>query len=121
LRNCVCCDMEITVSLIDEIPVFHLAGRLDVTTAPLLEERLKPLLESTGQKILFACSELSYVSSAGLRVFISTLRHLSAGGGGIAFAELKPPVTELFHLAGLGHLFLIEPNLEAAAARLRSS
>jgi len=112
--------MEITVSVVEEIPVFHLSGRLDVTTAPLLEERLEPLLEETGQKILFDCSELNYVSSAGLRVFISTLRHLSANGGGIAFASLMPPVKELFHLAGLENLFLIEGNLDAAVERLRN-
>jgi anti-anti-sigma factor len=108
--------MEITLSLVNNIPVLHLSGRLDVATSPLLEERLQPLLAVTGQRIIFSCTDLNYVSSAGLRVFISTLRCLRANGGSIAFASLTKPVRELFRLAGLENLFLIEPTIETAAA-----
>ena len=110
--------MEITLSLVGDIPVFRLEGRLDVTTSSLLEERLKPLLKENKQRVVFDCSDLSYVSSAGLRVFISTLRNLSAKGGGIAFANLTPPVKDLFHLAGLENLFLVENTVSAAISRL---
>jgi anti-anti-sigma factor len=111
--------MEITLSVAGEIPVFHLKGRLDVSTSPLLEERLKPLLSVQGQKVIFDCDELTYVSSAGLRVFIATLRHLAAQEGGVSFAKLTPSVRELFHLAGLDNLFIIESSVEEAAARLQ--
>ena len=110
--------MEIALSFLGEIPVFHLAGRLDVTTSPLLEDRLLPLLSVHGQRVLFDCSELTYVSSAGLRVFISTQRALSTQNGGVAFASLTNPVRELFHLAGLDQLFVIEPTLPEAAAKI---
>lgn len=110
--------MEITLSLADGIPVFALAGRLDVATSPVLEERLAPLYEASGSKLIMDCSALSYVSSAGLRVFLMCQRHLSAAGGGLAFASLGTPVRELFHLAGLEDLFFIEETPEAAAARL---
>jgi len=107
--------MEIILSLHDDIPVFHLSGRLDVTTSSLLEERLKPLLTMTHQRVVFDCASLMYVSSAGLRVFISSLRHLSSLGGDIAFASLTPSVKELFHLAGLENLFKIAVSVDEAA------
>ncbi len=110
--------MEITLSLSGTIPIFHLAGRLNVTTAPHLEDRLKPLLEAPDQQIVFDCAGLTYVSSAGLRVFIATFRHLSMHGGGMAFASLTQSVSELFRLAGLDGLFMIENSVEGAAARL---
>jgi len=110
--------MEITLSLVGDIPVFHLAGRLDVTTSPLLEDRLKPMLLLENQRVVFDCVELNYISSAGLRVFISTLRNFRAKGGGLAFASLTPPVKDLFHLAGLQNLFLVEETLSAAVSRL---
>jgi anti-anti-sigma factor len=99
--------MDITLSFLGKVPVFHLAGRLDVTTSPLLEDRVKPLLSIEGQRVIFDCSGLTYVSSAGLRVFISTLRTLSSQGGGVTFAALTDPVRDLFHLAGLDNLFVI--------------
>ena len=110
--------MEITLSLVGEIPVYHLSGRLDVATSPILEERLKPLIAGEGKKLVFDCSGLAYVSSAGLRVFLSTQRHLLAKGGGIAFAALSQPVRDLFQLAGLEQIFLIESTPAEAAARL---
>ena len=110
--------MEITLSLARGIPVFSLAGRLDVVTCPVLEERLAPLYEAAGSRLIMECSSLTYVSSAGLRVFLLCQRHLGAGGGGVAFASLGKPVRELFHLAGLEDLFIIEETTEAAAGRL---
>lgn len=114
--------MEISLTLAGTIPVFHLSGRLDVATSPLLEERIQTILEGNeaSSRIVFDCSELSYVSSAGLRVFIFAQRQLSGHGGGVAFASLSKPVRDLFHLAGLEDLFIIEPSVAEAAARLGS-
>ncbi len=117
--SCLVWVMEITLSFVREVPIFHLAGRLDVTTSPLLEDRLKPLLCMPGQRVVFDCEGLIYVSSAGLRVFISTQRTLSNHGGGVSFAALTQPVKELFRLAGLETLFPIEPSLEEAISRLQ--
>ncbi|MFZ4717304.1 MAG: STAS domain-containing protein [Chthoniobacterales bacterium] len=110
--------MDITLSVAGGIPVFHLGGRLDVTTCHLVEERLRPLLTEEGRWVVFSCSDLSYVSSAGLRVFISTQRQLKARGGGVAFSSLSAPVRDLFTLAGLDSLFVIEDSLQAAVVRL---
>ena len=111
--------MEITLSFVGEVPIFHLEGRLDVTTSPQLEDRLMPLLCVPGQRLVFDCESLSYVSSAGLRVFISTLRTLSNHGGGVSFAALTQPVKELFRLAGLENLFPIESSVAEAISRLQ--
>jgi anti-anti-sigma factor len=110
--------MEITLSLSGTTPVFHLIGRLNVTTAPHLEDRLKPLLQVSNQQVIFDCAGLSYVSSAGLRVFLATFRHLSTHGGGVAFASLTQPVNELFRLAGLENLLTITNSVEEAVVQL---
>jgi len=110
--------MEVSLSLVGPIPVFSLSGRLDAISSPFLEERLKPLLKEAGKRLVFDCDGLTYVSSAGLRVFLSCQRHLQAHGGAVAFAALSLPVKELFNLAGLQDLFVIEPTVEQAAARL---
>jgi anti-anti-sigma factor len=110
--------MDITLSLVGEIPVFRLCGRLDASTSSLLEERLRLLTSDRSNRVVIDCAELSYVSSAGLRVFLSLLRNLSSVGGGVAFASLSDPVQQLFHLAGLEEFFIIAPSPELAAARL---
>lgn len=104
--------------MVRELPLLHLFGRLDALSAPLLEERLKPLLEPSAQRVIVDCSGVDYVSSAGLRVFLSTQRHLVLHGGGMAFCSLSPAVSELFSLSGLDSLFLIEATPEEAAVTL---
>lgn len=110
--------MEISLTMVGAIPVFHITGRLDVLSAPQLEERLTPLKEESCLGAVFDCEGLDYVSSAGLRVFLTSLRLLKAKGGGLVFTHLGPAVKDLFHLAGLSELFVEEPSVEAAAARL---
>ena len=54
-----------------------LRGRLDTETAPILDERLGPLLASpTVTAALFDLAGLEYIGSAGLRVFVRTRRTL---------------------------------------------
>lgn len=112
--------MDITLGLSGEIPVFALAGRLDAVSAPELEERLGPLLGDSGggNRAVFDCSALTYVSSAGLRVFLLTQRTLGARGGGAAFASLSDSVRDLFLLAGLDAVLPIASSVDEAAARL---
>ena len=112
--------MQINLSLLGDVPVFHLAGRLDASTAPVIEERLGLLLEEGGKQVVFACDDLDYVSRAGLRVFIITLKATKTRGGGMAVAGLQNPVRELFHLAGLEELFVLAPTPHEAAAGLKS-
>jgi anti-anti-sigma factor len=110
--------MEISLSMTDGIPVYHLTGRLDILSSPQLEERLTPLAEEQCRGVVFDCAGLMYVSSAGLRVFLTSQRLLKAKGGGIVFTHLNPAVKDLFSLSGLADLFIEEPSVEAAAARL---
>jgi anti-anti-sigma factor len=112
--------MEITLSMIRDLPLLRPSGRLDALSAPLLEERLKPMMVAEGQRLIFDCSALDYVSSAGLRVFLSTQRHLALHGGGLAFCCLSPVVAELFALSGLDSHFLTGATPGEAADRLLS-
>ena len=113
-------EMEITLGMSGTVPVFSLSGRLDSITSPILEERLKPLLDDPAgaRHLILDGAWLSYVSSAGLRVFLMAQRQLATRGGRVAFAALTSQVLDLFQLAGLQELFVIETTVDAAAARL---
>jgi anti-anti-sigma factor len=115
--------MEISLGLSGSVPILSLSGRLDSLSSQLLEERVQPLLDGTqtdhvGYRLVVDCSGLSYVSSAGLRVFLLIQRQLVAKGGGVVFASLSKPVLDLFQLAGLHNIFVIEETVSAAAERL---
>ena len=76
-----------------------LRGRLDTETAPTLEDRLRPLLESPGvTAALFDLAGLEYVGSAGIRVLVKTRKTLESRGGGVAVAHLQPSVRQVFDI-----------------------
>ncbi len=70
-----------------------LHGRLDTQTAPILDDRLGPLLESASvTALLFDLAGLEYIGSAGIRVLARARKVLDARGGGLAVARLQPMV-----------------------------
>jgi anti-anti-sigma factor len=76
-----------------------LRGRLDTETAPALEERLRPLLESPDvTAALFDLGGLEYVGSAGIRILVKVRKTLESRGGGVAVAHLQPSVRQVFDI-----------------------
>ncbi len=110
--------MEITASNQNDITVLALQGRLDGIASPQLEQRLDALLAGGARKVVFDCTALTYVSSAGLRVFLSGAKKLKSAGGRTAFAALTPAVHEVFELSGFHEVLAVHPSAADATASL---
>ena len=98
------------------IQLIELPARVDVSSAPLLEDLCQGLLESGQFKIICDFSRNEYVSSAGLRVFLSTLKRTRKSGGDAVLCCLKPGILEIFDMTGFTSLFKIVDSIEAALA-----
>jgi len=81
-------------------------GRLDTTTAPQLEEMLKTSLDGVAQLAL-DFSELAYVSSAGLRVILSTQKLMSKKGK-LVVKNVQETVRDVFEVTGFTGILTIE-------------
>ncbi len=81
-------------------------GRLDTTTAPELD---KLLIESTEgiEKLILDISGLEYVSSAGLRVFLSAHKRMAVAGEMIVRGA-NEVVAEIFDITGFSDILTIE-------------
>ena len=60
--------------------VVSLNGRLDGMTAPDLEARVSAIVERGDVRLVLECSQMGYVSSAGLRVLLVSARKCQQGG-----------------------------------------
>ena len=110
--------MVITESTSNSVTVLSLNGRLDGLTSGTLERRTSDLLAAGTRKLVFDCSQLIYVSSAGLRVFLSSAKKYQTAGGAVAFAALTPAVREAFDLSGFNDILVVQPTAAAAVAKL---
>ena len=65
--------MKTTIKEQDGNLVVLLEGRLDTATAPQVEKDLTSLNDNNGQDIILDCTELTYISSSGLRLFLGMM------------------------------------------------
>ena len=83
-----------------------LDGRLDTTTAPQLEEELKGSLDDV-EKLTFDFEKLQYISSAGLRVLLSSQKTMNKQGT-MVVKNCSEDILEIFEITGFVDILTIE-------------
>ncbi len=101
------------------LSVLALAGYLDAHTAPEFEKAVQNEFEAGRVKLVVECSRLTYISSAGLGVFMSFIEEIRSAGGDIKICALDPKVFQVFDILGFSALFDILPDLPAAVQRFQ--
>ncbi len=97
--------------------VLSLEGYLDAHTAPEFEKAVETEYEAGRVRLVVECSRLTYISSAGLGVFMSFIDEIRGAGGDIKICGLAPKVFQVFDILGFSALFDIVPDLPAAVQR----
>lgn len=98
--------MQTTIMQEQGVTHVMIQGRLDTTTAPQLEQVVASLQEVT--VLCFDCQQMEYISSAGLRVILTTHKQLAARGGRLSLRGLNPEVQAVFDLTGFSKILTIE-------------
>ena len=96
------------------VSVIDLMGYLDAHTAPDLENAFQKLLNEKKFNIVVNCKDLSYISSAGLGVFMAFIEDVRKNQGDIKLTNMSPKVYNVFDLLGFPILYEIyKDELEA--------
>ncbi len=95
------------------ITTAHLGGQVDSVVATDLENRVTALLNRGTQNLLLDCSELTYINSAGLRVFLLAAKQLQHRGV-LAICSLTPAVRLVFETIGFDRILTIYPDRDTA-------
>lgn len=82
-----------------------ITGRLDTTTAPTLEEDLKPALDGV-EELVLDFAGLEYISSAGLRVLLSVQKIMNKQGS-MKICNVIPEIMEVFDITGFTDILTI--------------
>ena len=108
--------LPITVQDYKRVSVMAVSGRVDSATAPDLENALKKLVETEKTQIVLDLKSVEYMSSAGLRAMVSTLKAVKRLNGDLRLASPSPRVEEVLRLAGLTSIFSIFASRDEAVA-----
>lgn len=98
--------MTINVEKNNEAITLKITGRLDTTTAPILEKTINELPEETKDLVL-DMNALEYVSSAGLRVLLGAQKKMNKVGT-MKLIGVCDAVMEVFEMTGFADILVIE-------------
>jgi anti-anti-sigma factor len=108
----------VEVETVGEVTLVTLPTRVDTTSAGGVEAEFKGLLEQGARRLVADFGGNEYVSSAGLRVFLSVLKALERDGGRMVLCSMQPFVADVFEISGFSGLFTIVPTRDEALAAL---
>ena len=97
--------IKINVVEQDGYKVAILDGRLETPATPEAEKALSPLLHCDDKDIILDCTELTYIASSGLRIFLEILKNAKAHEHHVYIKNISKNIKEAFVLTGFIDLF----------------
>ena len=101
-------DFDIKQQELEKCVLFILDGRIDGNTAPAFELAVRRAQDNGHHKLVLNMAGVSYISSSGLRIIISSSKEARKHrGGDLRLAGLSERIADVMDLAGLTPLFQI--------------
>ena len=100
--------LNIEKTVQDDVINIALSGRLDTHTCVELQKELEPVWEAGELNIVMDLSELQYVSSAGLRVFLMSEKKCRANEKTMTLTGVSQTIREIFDIVGFSGILTIE-------------
>lgn len=97
--------LELEVQSLKKVDVVKIKGRIDSTNVGEFENALNTLQQQGRHCLVLDMSELSYMSSAGLRTMVSALKTAKNKGGNVAVAAPNQNMIDTLKLVGFHILF----------------
>ena len=99
--------MKVTINKQNEKTFVTLDGRIDSTNADEFQCDIAPLMEGDNPDIDIDCTDMTYTSSQGLRVFLLLEKSVLARNGKMVMRNMNPRVKEVFDITGFSNIITI--------------
>ena len=100
--------MEVTINRQDDKTIVVFAGRLDTPSSLEVSNALEPVVADAKGTIVLDCKDLEYISSSGLRIFLTVRKAAAAQGGSVIVKGMRDAIRNIFMMTGFLNLFQIE-------------
>jgi len=101
-------NLEINVTEVSGGNIAYVSGEVDVYTASKLKEILNPLAEQQNKKLVVDLTDVNYIDSTGLGIFIGVLKTSEKSSSSLKLKGLNDRVKRLFEITGLNEVIDIE-------------
>ena len=100
--------MEVIINKENHEVTARLIGRLDTPASQDIAADVQSLIEDAGNTIILDCKEMSYISSSGLRIFLTLRKAAADKGGRIIVRDINDDIRGVFMMTGFLNLFEIQ-------------
>lgn len=111
--------MQIDIKTQDGITVAAIKGAIDGKTSAEAQATLTPLL-SNGSRLILDMTDVTYLSSAGLRVLLLIYRQSTSASGKLALVGLSDEVKDIMNVTGFLKFFNACESVDAALTAVKS-
>ena len=95
-------------------------GRINILTAKGFEAHTRQVIADSDNDVIIETSEVTYLSTAGLRAFLLLWKELKEDGRSLHICGLKPYIQRVFEIIGFDQVIPIHPDLDSAIAAVES-
>jgi sigma-B regulation protein RsbU (phosphoserine phosphatase) len=113
--------MSVTSHQRGDVMIVTPQNRFDTNSAPEVERILMEHIERGERKILLDLSQISYISSIGLRVILKAVMTMSRAGGRVVLSGGNDHVRTVLQLSGAMVMSLHASTLEDAISKVRET
>jgi anti-anti-sigma factor len=112
--------MDFNTKKVDNNVIIYLAGRLDVHLSADTEKAINELIKAeSNSNFILNLNDVEYMSSSGLRIFVSTMRVLKEGKRRLALCNMNNAVKKIFEVVELTDMFDIFNTEDEALSFLK--
>lgn len=100
--------MKIDIQELNGGCIAYFEGRLDTPAAIKAQQDMAPLMENADKEITLDCTNMEYISSSGLRLFLALRKQTAAKGGKVIITNINEEIKKVFMMTGFFNLFEIK-------------
>ena len=99
--------MEVNITKQGNTTTVEFVGRLDTPASAEVSAALNPVIEDASGTIILDCSRMTYISSSGLRIFLTVRKAAASKGGDVIVKDINSDIRNVFMMTGFLNLFEI--------------
>lgn len=106
--------------MMTDISILRPQGRLDNATGPALGSEISKSIADGATRLLLDMADITYISSAGLRIVLIAAKQMKSLGGHLVLCSLNKQTMEIFETSGFTRFIDISTSHDEAMTKLAS-
>ena len=102
--------MEVNIARENSTITVCFSGRMDTPGAQEIMPQMNALAEEASNTLILDCTEMNYISSSGLRIFLMLRKAAAEKGGKVIVRSINNDIRSVFMMTGFLNLFEIQSN-----------